>query len=144
MQYTEHHKEQALALLERVTPKQWECILKLADYMTEEPKENDLQQEAERKEAEERRKAEKAAKRLEDLTAFNSFKEKTLNGFQVPSRYEFYFDRIQPIMPHVMRSSTELEPILNGLWFMYEWGFKRGMNCAKAQAKAAKKEQATT
>lgn len=143
MQYTENHKAQALALLEIVTPKQWECILKIAGYMTEQPTEEDKRKEAERQAAEERKKAERAAKRIEDCKTFDSFRDKKLKGLKMPSRYDFSYDELTPIMPHIMRSSWELEPVLNGLSFMYDWGFKRGMNFAKAQAKATKKEQAT-
>lgn len=142
MQYTENHKAQALHLLEIVTPKQWECLLKLVGYMTEKPTE-DKWREAERMEAEERKKAERAAKRIEDCKTFASFRDKKLKGLKMPSRYDFSYNGLTPIMPYIMRSSSELEPVLDGLSFMYDWGFKRGMNCAKAQAKATKKEQAT-
>lgn len=144
MKYTEQHKEEALHILEVCTPDQWQHLCNFVKIITHKPTPEEQQKEAaaERKMQEE--KEQRRAEREAEETNFIAWKKKRLGGFFFPDfRYDIGSNDLDLLVKYLSYHGLQTERALSAVCAIYDYGFRRGLNFAKAKAKARKKEQAT-
>lgn len=142
MNITEERRQEALLLLQRFNETQWRMIMDMSEMMSRKPtkEENEALEKLQQELREKREKAREKEKALQANAeaAFTTWKQKHIKGVQIPIRYDLACDEMQNLMEYATRRNPDGESILNSLYAMFKYGFKRGSayieNTAKRKA----------
>lgn len=75
-------------------------------------------------------------------SAFLLWRDKKLKGLKMPPYYEIILEDIAPLCEYALHKLAGREGYYDTLCFMYDLGFKRGMNCQRAKERKKKKAAA--
>lgn len=67
---------------------------------------------------------------------FKRWREKKLNGMNLPGSYDFTMTEISPLCDYALHELAGHEGFFDTLAFMYDWGFKRGAAYQKGRKQA--------
>lgn len=138
MEWTKQREQEARSLAELLTIEQWELLCKMGRAIPQ-PRPTEEEAAAAKKRQEERQEANARSVREyeEKRAAFESWKVKMLKGLKKPDAYDWSLEQITPLLEYAKHERATSSALYDAISFAYNWGFKRGMSCAKRQIKKA-------
>lgn len=140
MKWNEQTQQEAQQLVETLTESQWNALKTAVPALLKPSTPEQVKAQEERRE--QARVQQEAAKAdfEEKRSTFKAWAEKKLKGLKMPTAYDFSIGDIEPLCEYALHAEAGHEGFYDTISFMYDYGFKRGINCQKAKVQKRKNQ----